>query len=127
MITKKNLGIWLDHLNAHLMEINTKNDRRSIKSKFSSEVKEEALRRSEDIMHNKEQQMHEAYYSQIGEAILKYDHVLLFGPSNAKVELRNYLKKDLHFNDITIDSLPADYISVNEQHAFADKHFEIAK
>ena len=125
MSTKINLGIWLDHSNAHLMEFNTQKDRRSIKSNFSSKIKEKALSRSEGIMHNTKQQMHEAYYKQISNAILKYeyDHVLLFGPTNAKVELHNYLRKGVHFEDIIIDTLPADYITDNEQHAFVDNHF----
>ncbi|MFT4535827.1 MAG: stalled ribosome rescue protein Dom34 [Saprospiraceae bacterium] len=123
MKLKRNLGIWLDHSNAHLMEINTKKDKRTIKSNFSSEIKEEALNRSEDIMHNKEQQMHEAYYKHIGKAILNYDHVLLFGPTKAKVELHNYLRKDCHYEDIIIDTIPADNMTLNELHAFVDNHF----
>lgn len=123
MRIKRNLGIWMDHLNAHFMEINNKKDRRTIQSKFNSETKEEALSRSEDIMHNKEQQMHEAYYKQIGNVILKYDHVLLFGPTNAKVELHNYLRKDCHYDDIKIDTVPADNMTINELHAFVDNHF----
>ncbi len=41
--------------------------------------------------------MHEKFYDKIGAQILKYEHVLLFGPTNAKVELHNYLNKDLRF------------------------------
>ena len=41
--------------------------------------------------------------SELGNLILNYDHVLLFGPTNAKSELHNFLNKDLHFKDIQID------------------------
>ncbi|MFT6796437.1 MAG: hypothetical protein ACJART_001578 [Maribacter sp.] len=54
-------------------------------------------------MHNKRQQMHEAYYKEIADVILKYDHVLLFGLTNAKIELHNYLNKDSYFRVISID------------------------
>ena len=119
-----NLGIWMDHSTANLIDISSKNECRSIVSKFTSETKEEALIRSESLMHNKRQQMHEKFYNKIGVQILKYKHVLLFGPTNAKVELRNYLNKDLHFKKIKIDIESSDKITDNEQVAFVKKHFE---
>ncbi|MFT6479867.1 MAG: stalled ribosome rescue protein Dom34, partial [Spirosomataceae bacterium] len=45
---------------------------------------------------NKRQQMNEAFYKEIADEILKYDHVLLFGPTNAKTELHNFLNKNLY-------------------------------
>ena len=71
-------------------------------------------------MHNKRQQMHE----KIGGEILKYNHILLFGPTNAKVELHNYLNKDMHFKDIKIDIESADKMTDNEKDAFVKNHFE---
>ena len=124
MKKNNNLGIWMDHSVANLIDINSKKDSRSIVSKFTSETKEEALNTSESLMHNKRQQMHEAYYKEIADEILKYNHVLLFGPTNAKVELHNYLKKDLHFKNIKIDLESSDKITNNEQLAFVKKHFE---
>lgn len=124
MKTKNNLGIWMDHSIANLIDSNSSNNKSSIVSSFTSETKEEALSRSETIMQNKRQQMHEKFYKKIGLEILKYDHVLLFGPTNAKVELHNYLNKDAHFNNIKIDIESADNISSNEQDAFVKNHFE---
>lgn len=124
MKTNKNLGIWMDHSISHLIDLNAKKNNRSISSKFTSNTKEEALNRSEKGMHNKRQQMHEAYYQEIADEILKFDHVLLFGPTNAKTELHNYLNKDLHFKDIKIDIDSADNMTENEQFAFVRKHFE---
>ena len=93
-------------------------------SKFTSETKDEALMRFEILMHNKRQQKHEKFYEKIGVEILKYNQVLLFGPTNAKVELHNYLNKDLHFKDIKIDIEPADKMTDNEKDAFVKNHFE---
>ena len=124
METNKNLGIWMDHSIANLIDLNTKKNNHSISSKFTSNTKEEALNRSEKGMHNKRQQMHEAYYQEIADEILKFDHVLLFGPTNAKTELDNYLNNDLHFKDIKIDIDSADNMTENEQFAFVRKHFE---
>tara|TARA_R110000868_G_scaffold118277_2_gene313798 strand:- start:208 stop:588 length:381 start_codon:yes stop_codon:yes gene_type:complete len=124
MKTNNNLGIWMDHSTANLIDINSKNECHSIVSKFTSETKEEALNRSESLMHNKRQQMHEKFYDKIGSQILKHKHVLLFGPTNAKVELHNYLNKDLHFKNIKIDIESSDNITDNEQVAFVKNHFE---
>jgi stalled ribosome rescue protein Dom34 len=124
MKTNNNLGIWMDHSVANLIDIDLKNKCQSIVSKFTSETKEEALVRSESLMHNKRQKMHEKFYTKIGDQILKYKHVLLFGPTNAKVELYNYLNKDLHFLDIKVDIETADKMTDNEKNAFVRKHFE---
>jgi stalled ribosome rescue protein Dom34 len=124
METNKNLGIWMDHSTANLIDLNTKKNNHSITSKFTFNTKEEALNRSEKGMHNKRQQMHEAYYQEIADEILKFDAVLLFGPTNAKTELHNYLNKDLHFKDIKIEIDSADNMTENEQFAFVRKHFE---
>jgi stalled ribosome rescue protein Dom34 len=75
-------------------------------------------------MHNKRQQMNGAFFKEIADQILNYDHVLLFGPTNAKSELHNYLNKDLHFKDIRIDIESADKMSINEKGAFVKSYFE---
>ena len=123
MKTNNNLGIWMDHSTANLMDRIPKNNR-SINSDFTASTKEEALGKSESLMHNKRQQMHEAYYKEISEEIKKYNHVLLFGPTNAKVELHNYLKKDSHFNNTKIDVESADKMTDNEKDAFVKNHFK---
>lgn len=123
MDTKRNLGIWMDHSTANLINTNSKKKDHSITSQFTFDTKEEALSRSEKSMHNKRQQMQEAYYKEIAAEILKYNHVLLFGPTNAKTELHNYLNKDLHFKNIKIEVEAADKMTDNEKEAFVKNHF----
>ncbi|QCE40459.1 hypothetical protein [Psychroserpens sp. NJDZ02] len=124
MKTEKNLGIWMDHSSANLIDLNTKKESQTIDSKFNFDTKEEALSKSESLMHNKRQQMNDAYYKEIANAILNYNNVLLFGPTNAKTELYNVLRKDLHFKDVKIDVAPADKMTNHEKSAFVKKHFE---
>ena len=126
MKTQKNLGIWMDHSTANLIDLDPQKNNQSISSKFTFNTKEEALNRSENLMHNKRQHMHEAYYEKIADQILKYDHVLLFGPTNAKLELHNYLNTDLHFQNIKIDVEAADKMTDNQQVAFVKNHFKQA-
>ncbi|MFT6036700.1 MAG: stalled ribosome rescue protein Dom34 [Marivirga sp.] len=124
MKTQRNIGIWMDHSTAELIDINSKKTTPSIVSEFTFDMKEEALSKSEKSMHNKRQQMHEAFYKEISEQILNYDHVVLFGPTNAKSELSNYLSKDLHFKGIKVDIAAADKMSDNEKDAFVKAHFQ---
>lgn len=119
-----NLGIWIDHSIAQFIDIQSNKNNHFVKSKFTSKIKEEALSRSESIMHNKEQQMHEEYFKKIGNQILKYNHVLLFGPTNAKVELYNYLNKDAHFKNIAFSIESAEDMTDNEKDAYVKNHFE---
>jgi len=123
MKAKSNLGIWMDHSIANLIDIDARKECGSIASNFTSDTKEDALNKSENRMHNKRQQMNEKFYDTIGAQILKYNHVLLFGPTNAKVELHNYLNKDSHFKNIKIDVASSDNITDNEQVAFVKNHF----
>ena len=124
MKTQKNLGIWMDHSIANLIDLDSKKNTKSIVSDFTSNTKEEALNKSESLMHNKRQQMNEAYYREIADEILNYTNVLLFGPTNANVELHNYLDKDLHFKDINNNVESADKMTNNQQVAFVKKHFK---
>ncbi|MDZ4667332.1 MAG: hypothetical protein SGJ00_05555 [bacterium] len=127
MKINRNLGIWMDHSIANLIDLTAVENCRSIESNFTFETKVEALNRSEDIMHNKEQQMHNAFYKEISKAILAYDHVLLFGPTQAKFELKNYLKMDLNFKDIIIDVEAADKMTNNERNDYVKIHFGVEK
>lgn len=124
METKKYLGIWMDHSTAHLIDLNMIQNNHSITSAFTFSAKGEAMEKGEGHMHHKEQQMQEFYYKEIGEAILKYDNVLLFGPTDAKTELHNLLQKDSHFKDINIEVEGADKMTDNEKNAFVKNHFE---
>ncbi|MFT6205353.1 MAG: stalled ribosome rescue protein Dom34 [Spirosomataceae bacterium] len=124
METIKNLGIWMDHSVANLIDLDRAKNSHTITSKFTADVQDQAIRKNENLMHNKRQQMNEAFYKEIADEILKYDHVLLFGPTNAKTELHNFLNKDLHFKDIKICIEPTDKMTENQKSAFVKNHFE---
>ncbi|MEI6312648.1 MAG: hypothetical protein WCP57_10340 [Bacteroidota bacterium] len=122
----KNLGVWLDHASAKLIDLDDNVNNHSIVSSFDAHTKEDALSRSENIMHNKEHQMHEAFYKKIADVVVKYNHVLLFGPTDAKDELHNYMKKDLHFKDIKMDMQTTDKMTDIEKYDIVKKHFKNA-
>lgn len=124
MTTAKNLGIWMDHASAHLMEY-TANPIKTeiIDSQFTHQVKEHSLVESEYMMHNKEQHEQSEYYKKLGEVIKNYKEVILFGPTDAKVELYNFLRAELAFSKIDIEVKDADKMTVNQEHAFVRDHF----
>ena len=124
MTRAKDLGIWMDHLNAHLMEFTTDPiETKTITSQFTHDQKENSLSKSENLMHHKEQHQQSEYYKRLGETIRNYEWVVLFGPTNAKVELYNILKADHRFAKIKIEIKPADKMTENQQHTFVKEYF----
>ena len=122
---KKRLGIWMDHSNAHLIEFSTElKDTKTINSDFSNEDKLETLRRSESEMHNKENHKLTTYYKNLAEVIGNFDEVLLFGPTDAKVELFNFLKEHHKYDKIKIEVKKTDKMSDVEQHHFVRDYFK---
>ena len=123
MTTTKNLGIWMDHASAHVMEIADPMVTNIVVSESTHEEKEKTLQKGESIMHNKNQQQQADYYKKLGAFIKDYDDVLLFGPTDAKVELFNILKADLSFSKIKIEIRQTDKMTENQEHAFVREYF----
>ena len=120
------LGIWMDHSNAHIL--NSSIDRietMTISSKFTHQEKEHSLSKSENLMHHKEQQQQHEYYKEIGDVIKSYNEVIVFGPTDAKVELVNFLKQDHHFDNIKIEVKNADKMTEHQEYAFVKAYFKI--
>jgi ADP-heptose:LPS heptosyltransferase len=76
-------------------------------------------------MHHKEQHEQADYYKKLGEIILNYTNVILFGPTSAKQELMNSLKDNHHFDKIKIDVKPADKMTEREQQLFVKNYFHL--
>ena len=120
-----NLGIWMDHSNAQIMEYSQDSmESKTIESKFTQQEKSESRSKGESQMHNKEQNQQSDFYQKLGDVIKDYEAVILFGPTDAKTELFNLLRADQQFEDIKIDVQPADKMTENQQHAFVKAHFQ---
>jgi stalled ribosome rescue protein Dom34 len=122
--TNNRLGIWMDHATANLIAYSDVIEGLTIDLKFTHQNKMSSPSHGESGMNQKEHHLQEAYYKQISAEILKYDSVLLFGPTNAKNELNNYLLKDHHFNEIIFKIKKADKMSSNDQRAFVKNYFD---
>ena len=120
----KKLAIWMDHTSAHIIEYppNTAPDR-IITSDFTADGKKESLEKSERIMHNQERHDHLHYYKELAKVIMSFDEVLLFGPTEAKSELLNFLKADHRFDKIKIKTVTTGKMTTSEEHAFVKEYF----
>ena len=129
MKSKKLLGIWMDHSVAHCSElINNTFISQIIESTPVSQVNKEDLYYKDDSQRlNKEQDKLSVYYSKLSDIILKQDKVVLFGPTDAKNELLNLIKKDHLFDNITIEAIAADKMSESQQHEFIKEYFNPAE
>ncbi|MES2141012.1 MAG: hypothetical protein V4511_14995 [Bacteroidota bacterium] len=122
--TKKSLGIWMDHSNAHLMEFTADPiETKIVSSKFTQQEKENSLGKSENVMHNKEQHQQAEYFKTLADVIKNYEKVILFGPTDAKVELFNVLKTDNRFSKTKIEVKQSDKMTENQKHAFVREYF----
>lgn len=126
METKKQIGIWMDHSIAHMIEPQGKEIiTRNITSEFTSQVRQHTLNKNENLMHNKEQDLQSHYYHKIMEALKGHHEILLFGPTTAKNELSNLIKGDHHFEKVKVEVKDAGKMTQNQQYAFVKEHFHL--
>lgn len=124
MKKRKQLGIWMDHASAHIMEFtNVPIKTMILKSEFTHKDKQDSLKKSEKIMHNREQHEVIEYYRELSEIIQNHDEVILFGPTDASQELVNYLKENSLFEKIKIDIKHSDYMTKRQEHAYVRAYF----
>lgn len=124
MKNSKKIGIWMDHLVAHVIEFSENSfEIETIESKFTHQEKEKSLAKGESHLHHKEQQFLSDYYKKIAKVILNYDKVILFGPTNAKTELFNYLSEDNRFVKIKIYIKETDKMNSFQRQNFINDYF----
>ncbi|MFV8337497.1 hypothetical protein [Flavobacterium sp. RSP29] len=127
MKTTKKLGIWMDHSIAHVMEFTSKHfEIETIESKLSNKDKIACLATSENSNFSKEKKQLFEYYKKIGETIKNYKRVILFGPSDAKIELFDLLSEDIRFLKIKFEIKNTDKMDENQQHNFVKEYFSQA-
>jgi hypothetical protein len=124
MKTTKKLGVWMDHNMAHLMEFTSKHfEIETIESKLNDQEKIESLVKSDNLNFIKEKKQLFDYYKRIGEAIKNYKRVILFGPTDAKIELFDLLSEDIRFLKIKFEIKETDKMDENQQHNFVKEYF----
>ena len=121
MKTKRKLGVWMDHSTAHLMEISPiPFEVTTIESDVQQPEKESF---EEFLTQNKSKQMRLKYYRKISRVIKDFYHVVLFGPTDAKVELYDLLSEDERFLKKKIEIKETDEMNPRQKHEFVMKYF----
>ena len=124
MTATRKLGIWMDHSTAHVMEFTTDPIiTKTIILSVDPAEKEYGFGKNEIMMHNKEKHRQKEYYNKLGDEIKQFSDVILFGPTEAKVEFFNMLAKDPAFGNCRIKIEHADKMTENQQHAFVRDYF----
>jgi len=121
----KQLGIWMDHSNAYLMELT--NDiivTNRIVSELTNHEAEYNFYKGEKLIHKKEQHLQLSYYKKIGNVIKKYQDVVLFGPTDAKNELLNLVKTDHLFEGIKIEVKNSDKMTEDQMQIYIREYFK---
>jgi hypothetical protein len=128
MQNPKKLAVYLDHSQATLFNFGIAAiEFDSIESEFNNQGKKEILQKGESHLHNKEQHLQHKYYENIGKAILDFNSVLLFGPTNAKTELFNVLMESSKFGKVEIKVKTSDKLTKNQQLEFVNNYFSQLK
>lgn len=128
MKTSKKLAIYLDHSEAILFDFGTTAiEFKIIKSDFDYQDKKDVIQKGESHLHNKEQDFQQHYYKKLGAEILLFDQVLLFGTTDAKTELFNFLLKNNHSPNRTIRVENSEKLTKNQQLAFVNNYFSKLK
>jgi len=126
----KQLGVWMDHSHAYLMEMKANVIvTNCIVSESLLHDHDKSLgdeRKYVDFNDNykKEKQERTNYYNKISEIIKNYEEVILFGPTDAKNELLNIMEADHLLGDIKIEKKNADIMTENEMHALVIEYFK---
>jgi hypothetical protein len=115
MNIKKQLGIWMDYSNAHVMEYKLGFvGKRVIHSDISKKIIAEGDFPGDSIT---------GYYDKLKEIIKDYDELVLFGPTQVQTGLQNVLLSDSIFNHIHIELKEPTKLTDMEQYDFVKKYF----
>ena len=120
----KQLGIWMDHSNAYLMEVTNDIIVHRVVSELAKNDAEFNYYKGEKLIHKKEQHLQLSYYKKICDFIKKYQDVILFGPTDAKNELLNLIKPDHLFKDIKIEVRNSDKMTEEQMRTFVRNYFK---
>jgi len=121
----KQLGIWMDHSNAYLLEvINDTIETERVVSELSDPEAEFNFYKGEKLINKKERHLQVKYYKRLGEIIKKYQEIVLFGPTDAKSELLNLLKTDHLFEKIKTEAINSGKMTESQMHTFVREYFK---
>ena len=123
MKNPKKLGIWMDHSMAHVMEFTDEHfEVNTIESEYPLKGQHQQTTAITQAQRNKQYK----YYKKLGEIIKDYYQVILFGPTDAKIELFNLLSDDARFVKIQVEIKKTDRMTRKQLHSFVNEYFTVS-
>ncbi len=121
MYTTKSIGIWIDHVSAHLIEFRELRVETVIIRAKIKEKDKYLLTKDETSDENNQQQN---FFKNIIEHIMPFENILIFGPNEEKHLFENYLRNEENFDQMKVVSLIADKMTDNHKHAYVNNYFK---
>ena len=130
----KQIGIWMDHENALIIEPSS-GQIRKINSPYKGRTRipgetADGTRlgnyrstNNESHKHYRQENDLHSYYKQLADEVHPYDEIFIFGPSTAHSEFQNYLLKEKNFHGKKIAVEKADYITENQMREMVRNFF----
>jgi hypothetical protein len=133
---EKNIGLWLDQEKAYIITLNR--SRKASIEKFVSDVEsrirdvgekkpytqfETTYSNDEGRKQRRQKQEREHYFEKLINVIHDADYIYLFGPGQAKEELKNAIEKDHSIHAKLIRIGTADRLTENQMIAAVKKYY----
>jgi len=124
-MAKKQMGIWMDHSIAFLMELENDKITENIVEIETPEMEVDYdSGKNEKLKNSKAQQYKSNYYKKLSDSIKTHQEVVLFGPTDAKNELFNKLKSEHLLENIIIELQLSDKMTAIQMHEFVREYFK---
>jgi len=124
-MAKKQMGIWMDHSIAFLMELENDKITENIVEIETPEMEVDYdSGKNEKLKNSKAQQYKSNYYKKLSDSIKTHQEVVLFGPTDAKNELFNKLKSEHLLENIIIEIQLSDKMTAIQMHEFVREYFK---
>lgn len=128
-------GVWMDHSEAfviepehgkvkHLLSPGISHVRHAGEGSDGVKLGNHRSTNNEFSKHEREQQINHTFYKELAVALHHYDNIYVFGPTTARSEFANYVKKERLLSGKNIETHPADKMTDNQMVALVKKHFE---
>lgn len=134
----RKVGVWLDHAKAHFIDfskgpaiVETVYSEKESNTRYAGEHGNATklvgyrVTNNEHHAHNRSGEILHHYYKTLTDRLKAYDRIYLFGPTVAKEELYNLLKKDSNFSKKEIEVKSADNLTENQMVAEVKAFFGV--
>lgn len=123
MRAAKKMGIWMDYSTAYLMEFTANPFEINTVESTSFDTEKRYPIDTLALLLETRKRLLFTYYNRIANEIKNYDRLIIFGPTNAKLEFFDVLSEDTRFLQTTVELSNTSDMSPTEQHEFIRHYF----